>query len=547
MDRDDLDRLVHGYFERALSPDEEDRLFALMRSNPAAADRFVELSEMESALVETLRAEEAAPPEVSSPGRDSKRRTRVLKPPAPRPVWPLLFAASLLLGFVALLVQSAGKSAPAETALRPGRPLPKPAPEAPAASIDVPVPTPRVQHRPPEPTPAPLPEPKSVLAETPVEPRTSLPKPEVKPEPAPIAKPAVTTEAEFSEIRVERVEGEVVDLAGAPVTAGRPMSSGQGLEVRGAKSLAVVAFSDGTRVELRPDTKLDRVLLGAEQRKFTLSRGLAAATVAKQPAKQSVVFQTPHAEVTVLGTKLLLEIGKESTRVEVQEGRVRCKRLPEGPSVEITAGRFAVAAKGAALVARPVPAVRSFQDGVLPTPDYAGTRDTWISSSEPNANFATGNQLRLLKTANSLTTLLRWDVASIAPGSRVLSAELTFWVTGRLQGNCKMYDLRLPWEESEATWKMAASGRSWRTLGAQNELDHGAKPVGLLAPATTGFYTVALNDLGVAVVQDWVNDKDKNFGILVAGPDVNEWNLDSRESATPERRPKLTVTYLSAK
>ncbi|RPH37970.1 MAG: hypothetical protein EHM91_14420, partial [Planctomycetota bacterium] len=139
MNPDELDRLIHGYFEGVLSPDEERRLWHLVRTEKAAADRFVELSELESALVESLKAEEAAPPEVSSRNRESKRRVRVL--PAPpstrRAVWPLLLAAGLVMGFVAVLVQSALKTDPAPAPIVHVPELPKPRTERP-----VPVPAP---------------------------------------------------------------------------------------------------------------------------------------------------------------------------------------------------------------------------------------------------------------------------------------------------------------------------------------------------------------------------------------------------------------------
>ena len=536
MNPDELDRLIHGYFEGVLSPDEERRLWHLVRTEKAAADRFVELSELESALVESLKAEEAAPPEVSSRNRESKRRVRVL--PAPpstrRAVWPLLLAAGLVMGFVALLVQSALKTDPAPAPIVHIPELPKPRAERPAPA---PMPAPS---RPPTPPPVPekkdpaVPQPKPVLVEKPADPAPETPKPAPRPDAE--SKVAVA-EPKPAPATIEKVDGDVVDDAGV-VKAGQPL--GPGLEVRGAKASVVVALADGTTVELRPETKLEKFILSADQKRFVLARGMAVAGVTKQPAKMSVVFQTPHAEVVVIGTKLTVEIGKESTKVDVQEGRVRLKRMSDGASTEIAAGRFAVAGKGPAPASKPIPVVRHFQDG----PEYQGTRDTWISAEEPAANFATGNMLRLRKLSGHLTALIRWDISTIPPGSRVVSAEMSYWVTGKLVGDVKIYDLRRPFEETEATWRTPRAGLSWGTQGAQSDGDHGARPVALLTPEKPGFAVVPMNELGVRLVQDWVNAPRENFGILVAGPDANEWNLDSRESAVADRRPKLTITYI---
>jgi len=346
------------------------------------------------------------------------------------------------------------------------------------------------------------------------------------------------------EAQIEKVEGEVIRI-GTPslaVAAAQALPSGQGLEVR--KGLAVLKLADGTRVELRANTRLDRMVLSDEQKRFEVSRGSASSSVAKQSTKAPVMFLTPQAEMTVLGTRLSFEIANEATRLDVQEGRVKMMRLSDKSAVEVSAGRFAVAGKGP-LVAKVAPIVRAFQDGMFPTPDYAGTRDTWISSSEPGKNFATGNLLRLEKLEASLTTLISWDVKSIPPGSRILSAELSFWVTGKIVGNCKVYELRMPFDENEATWRLAGSGRSWRIQGAQSDGDRGTQPIGLLAPpGPVAIYTMPLNEWGVLALQETVNTGKLPFGVVILGPDANEWNLDSRESATPERRPKLTVTYL---
>jgi outer membrane biosynthesis protein TonB len=532
MTQDDLDRLIHRHFEGGLSPAEERQLWHLIRTEKTAADRFVELSELESAMVESLQAEESVPPEVSLPGRSARRATRVL-PTAPRTrrtVWPLFLAAGLMLGFLALLISSASKTDPAPVVHRPELPLPKepkpePAPQpAPYQPVKPLLPVP--EKKAPE-----TPEPKPVDAPKPPDPTPEPPKPEPKTEPA---KTVVAAETKAPEAIIRKIEGDVVDDAGALAKVG-PLASG--LEVRGAKASAVVELADGTQVELRPDTKLERVVVTADQKRFVLARGTAVSNVAKQVGR-SVVFQTPHAEVTVIGTKLSVEVGRESTRVEVQEGRVRCKRLPDGPSVEIGAGKFAVAGKGLPLAVKPVLVVRAFQDG----PDYKGTRDTWISFAEPTQNFATGDMLRLRKLSGALTALISWDISSIPAGSKVVSAELTWWVTGKLVGPVQVYHLRVPFEESEATWKTPGGGKSWFVQGAQSDGDRGTTPIATLEPAKTGFSTIAVND--IRSIQEWINDRKAHYGILVAGPEANEWNLDSRESAVPDRRPKLTITYI---
>jgi len=535
---EELDRLIHRYFEGDLSPEEEGLLWSVVRIDPSAADRFVELSELESAMVESLRAEEAAPPEVRGTRRVS-RRTRVLAAPAARPVWVLFLAAGLMIGFLALLLTSTEQQHRVEIAKQAESPKPAPVPQPlpvrpdpvppkpiPPAPVDVPLPTPR-------PAPTPIPAPKPI--ESP-ETEPKVPEKPVTPE-----KTVVAVEKK-PEATIVKVEGDVVDDSGAAVKLHQPLAPGQGLEVR--KGSVIVGLADGTQVDLRAETKLDKFLLTADQKKFQFTRGGATATVAKQTGKMTVVLQTPHTEVTVLGTKFSVDIAKESTRVDVHEGRVRCRRLPDGATTEIAAGRFAVAGKGLVLLSKPIPIVQIFQDGVAPTADYRGTTDTMISSANPTGNFGKIEQLQLQRLGGQQSALIRWDVSSIPAGSRVVSAEITFWVTGKLVGDCKVYALNLPFEESEANYKSARANLLWQTQGAQSDQDRGTVPISAIAPEKPGFHTAFLD---VNTVQRWVNAPMKNFGIVIAGPDANIWGLEARETAVPDRRPRLTVTFISGK
>src|SRR6185436_12124592 len=132
---------------------------------------------------------------------------------------------------------------------------------------------------------------------------------------------------------------------------------------------------------------------------------------------------------------------------------------------------------------------------VLPTADYSGTRDTWISSVEPTQNFGSGAQMQVQKASASQNPLLKWDVTSIPPGSRVISAEITFWATGKFGGQAKIFNLLKPWDEYQATWKSAKAGFNWGTAGAASDGDRGPRPVALLSPEKPGFVTIALSEL----------------------------------------------------
>jgi ferric-dicitrate binding protein FerR (iron transport regulator) len=349
---------------------------------------------------------------------------------------------------------------------------------------------------------------------------------------------------------LEAIDGEVAwtGEAGRPAQPGDAVAAGAGLVTRGPRSRAVLRLPDETRIELHGDSRLDAIQAATDQKTFTLTLGSLGASVTKQPALRSVIFLTPHAEMTVLGTRLLLAVGPEETRLDVEEGRVRNRRLSDRKSIDVPANHTVTTARSGPLVAKPLPVVRSFQDGVLPTPDYAGTRDTSIGNAAPTAVSGSMDLLRLYREPKGdlqNTTLIRWDVSSIPRNSRVVSVDVSFWVTGALSvPGARIFEIRRPWEEAEASWKFTRNGIPWQLPGARGDQDSSPKPLAMLSPSVNGWSSFPLNDEGVALVQRWVNAPTLNFGFGVAKEPPNAWDLASREWATPEHRPKLTVSYL---
>lgn len=176
--------------------------------------------------------------------------------------------------------------------------------------------------------------------------RTPPPAPRAQERPAP-PPPPETPPAPATRIavaKVERVEGEV-----RGIRAGQDLTAGQSAET-GAGGAAVIAYGDGTRLELGPETSA-RELLDAPKR-LLLPRGTVAADVPRQP--QPMVVRTPHAEARVLGTSFRISVDPLTTRLEVKTGKVRLTRLSDGKAVDVSSGQVAVAAVGVELAARPL-------------------------------------------------------------------------------------------------------------------------------------------------------------------------------------------------
>ena len=192
---------------------------------------------------------------------------------------------------------------------------------------------------------------------------------------------------------------------------GRDLLAGQGLST-GAMSRVVVRFSDGTRVELAERTEIARVAdregaagIGTW---IELTQGAVTIDAVRQPAGRAMSIASPHGEARVLGTTLRLAVGKESTRLEVVEGRVKLSRKGGG-AVDVIAGYAAVAGPNDELAARPMPRrvvetlfKADFEDGRLPKnceaagvekgPDRAGNRYCAAGARNPGASC--GGQVR---------------------------------------------------------------------------------------------------------------------------------------------------------
>jgi ferric-dicitrate binding protein FerR (iron transport regulator) len=146
---------------------------------------------------------------------------------------------------------------------------------------------------------------------------------------------------------VEDVQGDVFLLLGQErrrLANGAGVAAGQEL-LAGDDGSAAIRYADGTRLELGSGT---RVRLeagpsaeGALGKCVVLVEGSLNADVRHQPPGLPLILRTPHAEVTVLGTRFTSSSTAAATRVELQEGQVRVKRTSDNNVVEVPVGHVA--------------------------------------------------------------------------------------------------------------------------------------------------------------------------------------------------------------
>jgi ferric-dicitrate binding protein FerR (iron transport regulator) len=154
------------------------------------------------------------------------------------------------------------------------------------------------------------------------------------PAPPTAAPAAPSVEKGEAVARVER--GELRRKDGSRIAPGAGLALGEVIETPEGGAAALL-FGDGTRLELSGRTRTG--ISGA--RGVHLVAGKVAAQVAPKAGGPAFVFTTPHAEATVLGTRLTLSAEAVSTRLDVQEGLVQLKSHGEARAVGVAAGFYA--------------------------------------------------------------------------------------------------------------------------------------------------------------------------------------------------------------
>jgi len=187
---------------------------------------------------------------------------------------------------------------------------------------------------------------------------------------------------------------------------------------------------------------------------------------------------------------------------------------------------------------------RCFQDGVSPSVNYAGTRDTTLRDSAQTTNYGTNTVIELDGDDSDETGLVKWDISSLPSVCVIESASMELNVANGSEQAYEFYQLLRGWVETTATWNVADTGESWTTAGAQGSGDRDTTVLGSLDTASSGKATVSLNASGVAVVQSWVDGTGTNEGgIFQNFASGDGCDFDSREVTTETDRPALTVTY----
>jgi ferric-dicitrate binding protein FerR (iron transport regulator) len=357
--RSELERYLDGGMSEAEASD----LLGSLRGDPEGLGVLGRALEQQADLHDALHAARAP----------RARRPRAFRPSRQSSPMAWIGAAAAAAAALLLVVAAASSNRPARITPPPVAALeddpPEPRPEAPLpARVERPVrtPAPPVGTSEPPAPPPPFVRP-SASDRIPSPPNA----PSVPRETLPAPRPALA--------RLERVAG-TVRIGGAPAAPGAGVPSGDVLEVGAPDGLATIAYDDGSRIEVRPGSVVR--LEEAAGARVVVRGGAVSARVERQPPNRPMVFATPHVEVAVLGTRLALAVGSESSHVEVREGRVRMTRLTDRSWVDVKAGFQATALRGKDLSARPLPV-----EEILLLPQQAAIAGSdWRAVRDPDAS-----------------------------------------------------------------------------------------------------------------------------------------------------------------
>ena len=196
--------------------------------------------------------------------------------------------------------------------------------------------------------------------------------------------------------------------------------------------------------------------------------------------------------------------------------------------------------------------IESFQDGVSPDSNYAGTYDAHISQIEPDHNFGDSRVLVIGSessgTAKTYSILLAWDLSAVPRNAVIDAATITLNVSNPSSSGYGIYAMDTGWREDEVTWNELAMKTGAKPLTVGPSLTLRRAPLGTLGAFTTGLRKFWLNAEGVALIQAWVDGSRPNYGFVMPG-DQGSDSFAVRSSQHPaiRQRPRLTLAYTLSK
>ena len=181
------------------------------------------------------------------------------------------------------------------------------------------------------------------------------------------------------------------------------------------------------------------------------------------------------------------------------------------------------------------------------TVSLPASADTYLSENSPSNNYGTQTTLVVdgddpPGSGRDKRTHIKFDLSKVPSGAKIQSAKLKFNVENQSANTYSTHYLKRNWSETGANWSTYDGVNAWGSAGASSSTyDRGGTDLAPFKASATGAVSVPMNSAGIAKVQEWVDGKVPNYGLMIwNSSNTDRLALSSRESAN---KPVLEVTY----
>ncbi len=173
------------------------------------------------------------------------------------------------------------------------------------------------------------------------------------------------------------------------------------------------------------------------------------------------------------------------------------------------------------------------------------TRDTYLNEWSIDRSHGAAPEL-FVRTGGVTTTLLHLPVDALPADEYVVSAKLHLYVTTRSNAGilyASLHQLLREWDETTATWILAATGDEWQQSGCkQVGVDRSGEMIDEIELNQAGTWVTF--DI-TSAVRDWLAHPASNHGLVIVadGTVYVEYAFASREHSWPGLRPWVDVVH----
>ena len=186
-------------------------------------------------------------------------------------------------------------------------------------------------------------------------------------------------------------------------------------------------------------------------------------------------------------------------------------------------------------------------------PNGADGIDTYLLNTSPTTNNGTAVVMWVGESNNATNkiarSLIKFDLSSIPSNASITSATLSLWTDADFSDNdrtIRVYRLKVPFNETEATWEESANGVGWHGVGASGTNDREGTDIGaVLIPADQALDVEKQISLSTAQIQEMVNGTFTNNGFAIAADTETDdrFNYKTSDATASTKRPKLVIQY----